>query len=79
MACSSFSPGRAVPVFYEADALFGKRSGVKDSHDRYANVEISYLLRRMESHRGIAILETTRRNAIDPAFLRRSRYVVDFP
>ena len=69
----------AILLFDEADALFGKRSEVKDSHDRYANIEVSYLLQRMESHGGIVILETTRRNAIDPALLRRSRHVVDFP
>jgi hypothetical protein len=71
--------GAAVLLFDEADALFGKRSDVKDSHDRYANIEISYLLQRMESYRGLAILTTNRRNALDQAFLRRIRFVVEFP
>jgi SpoVK/Ycf46/Vps4 family AAA+-type ATPase len=69
----------SVLLFDEADALFGKRSEVKDSHDRYANVEVSYLLQRMESYRGLAILTTNRRNALDHAFLRRIRFVLDFP
>jgi hypothetical protein len=69
----------AILLFDEADALFGKRSEVKDSHDRYANVEVSYLLQRMEAYRGLAILTTNRREALDPAFLRRIRFVVDFP
>ncbi|HVA41707.1 MAG TPA: ATP-binding protein, partial [Candidatus Binataceae bacterium] len=71
--------GGAVLLFDEADALFGKRSEVRDSHDRYANVEISYLLQRMESYRGLAILTTNMRTAIDPAFMRRLRFVVTFP
>jgi len=71
--------GAALLVFDEADALFGKRTEVKDSHDRYANIEVSYLLQRMEAYRGLAILTTNRRNAIDQAFLRRIRFVVDFP
>jgi SpoVK/Ycf46/Vps4 family AAA+-type ATPase len=71
--------GAAVLLFDEADALFGKRTEVKDSHDRYANIEISYLLQRMEAYRGLAILTTTRKNALDQAFLRRIRFVVDFP
>jgi hypothetical protein len=71
--------GGAVLLFDEADALFGKRSEVKDSHDRYANIEISYLLQRMESYRGLAILTTNQKNALDPAFLRRLRFVVQFP
>jgi len=69
----------AILLFDEADALFGKRSEVKDSHDRHANIDVAYLLKRMKSHRGIAILETNRKSAIDPAVLRRLRYVVDFP
>jgi hypothetical protein len=69
----------AVLFFDEADALFGKRSEVKDSHDRYANVEVSYLLQRMESYRGLAILASNLKGSIDPAFLRRIRYVVNFP
>jgi Pyruvate/2-oxoacid:ferredoxin oxidoreductase gamma subunit len=66
-------------LFDEADALFGKRSEVKDSHDRYANVEISYLLQRMEAYRGLAILTTNMRDALDQAFLRRIRFVIQFP
>lgn len=71
--------GGAILLFDEADALFGKRSEVKDSHDRYANVEISYLLQRMEAYRGIAILTTNMKNAMDKAMLRRIRFVVQFP
>ena len=69
----------AVLLFDEADALFGKRSEVKDSHDRYANVEVSYLLQRIESYRGLAILTTNMKSALDRAFLRRIRFVVQFP
>jgi len=65
--------------FDEADALFGKRTDVKDSHDRFANIEISYLLERMERFKGLAILATNRRKDLDEAFLRRLRYVVEFP
>ncbi len=71
--------GSVVLLFDEADALFGKRSDVKDSHDRYANIEISYLLQRMEAYRGLAILTTNRKSALDQAFLRRIRFLVDFP
>ncbi|WP_020672138.1 ATP-binding protein [Amycolatopsis nigrescens] len=71
--------GGAVLLFDEADALFGKRSEVKDSHDRYANLEVSYLLMRMEAYRGLAILTTNLKKALDQAFLRRIRFVVDFP
>jgi SpoVK/Ycf46/Vps4 family AAA+-type ATPase len=69
----------AILLFDEADALFGKRSEVKDSHDRYANVEVSYLLQRMEAYRGLAILTTNMKGALDQAFLRRIRFVVQFP
>lgn len=69
----------AILLFDEADSLFGTRSEVKDSHDRYANIEVSYLLQRMEAYRGLAILTTNMRNAIDPAFLRRIRFTVSFP
>ena len=69
----------AVLFFDEADALFGKRSEVKDSHDRYANIEVSYLLQRMEAYRGLAVLTTNMKEAIDGAFLRRLRFVVQFP
>jgi hypothetical protein len=71
--------GGVLLLFDEADALFGKRSEVKDSHDRYANIEVNYLLQRMEDYAGIAILTTNQRNAIDHAFLRRLRFVVSFP
>jgi len=69
----------AVLLFDEAEALFGKRSEVKDSHDRYANIEVAYLLQRIEAYRGLAILTTNMRSAIDRAFLRRIRFVVQFP
>ena len=71
--------GGAILLFDEADALFGKRSEVKDSHDRYSNIEVSYLLQRMEAYRGLAILTTNMKNAMDKAFLRRIRFVVHFP
>jgi len=70
--------GGAILLFDEADALFGKRSEVKDSHDRYSNIEVGYLLQRMEAYRGLAILTTNMKNAIDDAFLRRIRFVVHF-
>ena len=70
--------GGAILLFDEADALFGKRSEVKDSHDRYANIEVSYLLQRMEAYRGLAILTTNQKSALDPSFLRRIRFVVQF-
>ena len=66
----------AVLLFDEADALFGKRTEVRDSHDRYANLEVGYLLQRVESFRGLAILTTNARNALDSAFLRRLRVIV---
>jgi len=69
----------AILLFDEADALFGKRSEVKESHDRYANIEVSYLLQRMEAYRGLAILTSNLRSNIDSAFLRRIRFVVEFP
>lgn len=65
--------------FDEADALFGKRTEVKDAHDRYANLEISYLLERMERFKGLAILATNRKKDLDEAFLRRLRFVIEFP
>jgi ATPase family associated with various cellular activities (AAA)/Winged helix domain, variant len=72
--------GRGVVLFFdEADALFGKRSEVRDSHDRFANIEISYLLQRMEAYRGLAILATNNKSALDSGFLRRLRFIVDFP
>jgi SpoVK/Ycf46/Vps4 family AAA+-type ATPase len=69
----------AILFFDEADALFGKRSDVRDAHDRYANVEISYLLQRMETFEGLAILATNVRHHLDEAFLRRLTFVVQFP
>jgi hypothetical protein len=71
--------GGAILLFDEADALFGKRSDVKDSHDRYANIEVSYLLQRMEEYNGLAILTSNLKDALDPAFLRRIRFSVHFP
>jgi len=71
--------GGAVLLFDEADALFGKRSEVKDSHDRYANIEVSYLLQRMETYRGLAILTTNLKGSVDTAFLRRLRFIIQFP
>ncbi len=71
--------GGVVLLFDEADALFGKRTEVRDAHDRYANLEVSYLLERMERFKGLAILATNRRKDLDEAFLRRLRYIVEFP
>ena len=71
--------GGAILFFDEADALFGKRSEVKDSHDRYANIEVNYLLQRMESFSGLAILATNMRGALDAAFTRRLRFILHFP
>jgi SpoVK/Ycf46/Vps4 family AAA+-type ATPase len=68
----------SILFFDEADALFGKRTEVKDSHDRYANIEVNYLLQRMEDYRGLAILATNRKAVLDRAFLRRLRFLVDF-
>ena len=70
--------GGAILFFDEADALFGKRTEVKDSHDRYANIEINYLLQRMESYGGLAILATNMKSTLDQAFLRRLRFIVNF-
>jgi SpoVK/Ycf46/Vps4 family AAA+-type ATPase len=69
----------AVLLFDEADALFGKRTNVKDSNDRYANIEVTYLLQRLERFRGVAILTVTDKAAIDAVVLRRIRFVIDFP
>ena len=71
--------GGAILLFDEADALFGKRTEVRDSHDRHANIEVSYLLQRMEAYRGLAILTTNFRKSIDDAFLRRVQFIIDFP
>jgi len=70
--------GGAILFFDEADALFGKRSEVKDSHDRYANIEINYLLQRIESYSGLAILATNMKSSLDQAFMRRLRFIVEF-
>ena len=70
--------GGAILFFDEADALFGKRSEIRDSHDRYANIEVSYLLQRMERYRGLAILATNMKKALDPAFMRRITFQIEF-
>jgi SpoVK/Ycf46/Vps4 family AAA+-type ATPase len=69
----------AVLFFDEADALFGKRTEVKDSHDRYANIDTNYLLQRIEAFEGLVILASNKKPAPDSAFLRRVRHVIDFP
>jgi AAA+ superfamily predicted ATPase len=69
----------AILLFDEADALFGKRSEVQDAHDRYANIEIGYLLQKMEEYEGIALLTTNLRNSMDDAFVRRLRFMIEFP
>ncbi len=79
MVFDAADAGGCVLLFDEADALFGKRTEVKDSHDRYANLEVSYLLQRMESYRGLAILTTNLRENVDKAFLRRLTAIVSFP
>ena len=71
--------GGGILFFDEADALFGKRSEINNSHDRYANIEINYLLQRMELYRGLAVLATNMKGLLDPAFLRRIRFVINFP
>ena len=71
--------GGVLLLFDEADALFGKRAEVKDSHDRYANIEVGYLLQRMEAYQGLAVLTTNLRSSLDRAFQRRIRFVVNFP
>lgn len=71
--------GDAVLFFDEADALFGKRTEVSDAHDRYANVEVSYLLQKMEEHDGVVLLASNLRGNMDDAFLRRLRSLVEFP
>jgi hypothetical protein len=71
--------GGTILFFDEADALFGRRTEVKDSHDRYANIETNYLLQRIESFRGLAVLATNFKRALDPAFMRRLQFVVQFP
>src|SRR5947199_770995 len=69
----------AILFFDEADALFGKRSEVKDAHDRYANIEVAYLLQKIEEYEGVVILASNLSQNIDEAFSRRMHYSVDFP
>jgi SpoVK/Ycf46/Vps4 family AAA+-type ATPase len=69
----------AILFFDEADALFGKRSEVKDAHDRYANIEIGYLLQRMEEYDGVVILATNLHKNMDDAFVRRMHFTIEFP
>jgi AAA+ superfamily predicted ATPase len=69
----------AILLFDEADALFGKRSEVQNAHDRYANIEVGYLLQKMEEYEGIAILTTNMRSSLDDAFVRRLQFIIDFP
>lgn len=69
----------AIVLLDEADALFGKRTEIKDTYDRYANLEVTYLLQRIENYNGIVILSTKHSNTIDEALIRRMRYVVKFP
>ena len=69
----------AILFFDEADALFGKRSEVRDAHDRYANLEVAYLLQRMEEYEGVTILATNLRKNMDDAFVRRMHFIVEFP
>jgi hypothetical protein len=71
--------GGSILLFDEADALFAKRGEVKDSHDRYANMEVAYLLQRMESYQGLAILTTNLKSSLDRAFTRRLRFTIHFP
>jgi AAA+ superfamily predicted ATPase len=71
--------GHGILLFDEADSLFGKRSAVKDAHDRYANIEVGYLLQRLETYAGIAVLTTNQRGNMDPAFLRRIAFLLEFP
>jgi len=76
---SEASESNAILFFDEADAIFGKRSEVKDAHDRYANIEVGYLLQRMENYSGVAILATNLRANLDEAFTRRLQFIVNFP
>ncbi len=71
--------GNAILFFDEADALFGKRSEVKEAHDRYANIEVAYLLQKIEEYEGVVILASNLSKNIDLAFSRRMHYVVEFP
>src|SRR5262249_9162491 len=78
-AAHAAGAGARLPPLGRAVALFGKRGEGKASHDRYASVEVGYLLQRMDAYRGLAVLTTNLKDAIDPAFARRLRFVVDFP
>jgi SpoVK/Ycf46/Vps4 family AAA+-type ATPase len=69
----------AVLLFDEADSLFGKRTEIRDAHDRYANLEVAYLLQRMEAYRGLAVLTTNFKQNLDAAFLRRLRFMIELP
>ena len=69
----------AIIFFDEADAIFGKRTEIKDAHDRYANVEVSYLLQKLEEHDEIVILASNLKHNIDDAFIRRMHFIVEFP
>src|SRR4030065_1347981 len=69
----------AILFFDEADALFGKRSEVRDSHDRYANIEVAYLLQKMEDYDGVVILANNLRKNMDEAFARRMHFTIEFP
>jgi SpoVK/Ycf46/Vps4 family AAA+-type ATPase len=71
--------GGAILFFDEADALYGKRSAVRDSHDRHANLEVNYLLQRIEAFQGLAILATNLKSSLDTALMRRLRFIVTFP
>ncbi|MCB0028073.1 MAG: ATP-binding protein, partial [Anaerolineales bacterium] len=76
---SEAATSNAILFFDEADAIFGKRSEVKDAHDRYANIEVSYLLQRMETYDGVVILATNLRANLDEAFTRRLHFAIEFP
>jgi SpoVK/Ycf46/Vps4 family AAA+-type ATPase len=71
--------GDAILFFDEADALFGKRSEIKDAHDRYANIEVGFLLQRLDTYEGFVILASNLATNMDPAFARRMQFTVDFP
>ena len=76
---ASAAEAGVVLVIDEADALLSKRSEVNDAHDRYANIEINYLLQQVEAQDGVVMLATNRKQALDPAFTRRLRFIVNFP
>ncbi len=68
----------SILFFDEADVLFGKRTGVKDAHDRFANIEVSYLLQKLEAYPGLTVLAANKKSNIDDAFIRRLRFIIDF-